>query len=124
MRYLPLVLAMILEFAVASGSAYGADAAAGEQVSQRCAICHKFDKGSGKGLGPNLFGIVGRKAASLPDFAYSGALKASKITWTSDNLAKWAAGPTKMVPGTKMVFPGITSKNDVANLIAYLNTLK
>jgi cytochrome c len=124
MRYWSVVLVVMLECALATASAHAADAAAGEQVSQRCAICHKFDKGSGNGLGPNLFGIVGRKAASLPDFAYSGPLKASKITWTTDNLAKWVAGPAKMVPGTKMAFPGITSKSDIANLIAYLTTLK
>jgi cytochrome c2 len=124
MRYSFLALAALLECVGPAGSVYAADAGAGEQVAQSCAICHKFDKGSGNGLGPNLFGIVGRKAASLPDFAYSDALKASKIIWTTDSLAKWVAGPVKMVPGTKMVFPGITNKTDIANLIAYLNTLK
>ena len=62
------------------------DPAAGKTVFQRCAICHKVDKGAGNGVGPNLFGVVGRKSASLPDFEYSGPLKASGITWTDDNL--------------------------------------
>jgi cytochrome c len=124
MRYWFLVIAALLECVWASNVSYAADASAGEQLSQTCGICHKFDKDTGNGLGPNLFGIVGRKAASLPDFAYSDALKASKIIWTTDNLAKWVAGPVKMVPGTKMVFPGMTSKDDIANLIAYLDTLK
>ena len=124
MRYAPLVLAALLQGVLTATSACAADTNAGEQLAQTCAFCHKLDKGSGNGLGPNLFGIVGRKAASLPDFAYSDALKASKITWTTDKLATWVAGPTNMVPGTKMVFPGITSKDDIANLLAYLNTLK
>jgi cytochrome c2 len=118
------ILVLILGSAAAVSSAHAADAAAGQRVSERCAICHKFGKGEGNGLGPNLFRIVGRKAASLPDFSYSGPLKASHIIWTTGNLSKWVAGPAKMVPGTMMAFPGITSKNDVADLIAYLSTLK
>ena len=55
---------------------------------------------------------------------YSGPMKASGITWTDDNLAKWVAGPAKMVPGTKMAFAGITSKGQIADVVAYLDTLK
>jgi cytochrome c len=100
------------------------DAAQGKTVFQRCAICHKVDKGATGGLGPNLFGVVGRKAASQAGFEYSGPLKASGITWTNDKLAQWVSGPAKMVPGTKMAFPGITSKGEVRDVVAYLNTLK
>jgi cytochrome c len=125
MRYVSLVLAALLECVATADSAEAADAGAGEQLAQQlCVICHKFDKDSGNGLGPNLFGVVGRKAASLSDFDYSAALKASKITWTTPNLAKWVAGPATLVPGTKMIFPGITSKSDIDNLLAYLETLK
>jgi cytochrome c len=100
------------------------DAAAGKTAFAQCAICHKADKGAGNGVGPNLFGIVGRKAASLEGFEYSGPLKASGITWTSDKLTQWVAGPAKMVPGTKMAFPGITSKATQRDVVAYLETLK
>jgi cytochrome c len=100
------------------------DPVAGKVVFGRCAICHKATKDSGNGLGPNLFGIVGRKSASLPGFEYSGPLKASGITWTDEKLSQWVAGPAKMVPGTKMAFPGITSKGDVRNVVAYLDSLK
>jgi cytochrome c len=100
------------------------DATHGQTVFQRCAICHKVEKGAAGGLGPNLFGVVGRKAATQPGFEYSGPLKAAGITWTNDKLAQWVAGPAKMVPGTKMAFPGITSKGEVRDVVAYLNTLK
>ena len=100
------------------------DPVAGKAVFARCAICHKAAKDAGNGLGPNLFGVAGRKAASLPDFEYSGPLKAAGITWTNDKLAQWVAGPAKMVPGTKMAFPGITSKADIRNVVAYLDSLK
>jgi cytochrome c len=126
MRYPAFAVAAILAcgwFSAAANAQVG-DPVQGKAVFQRCAICHKVDKGAGNGLGPNLFGIVGRKSASLPDFEYSGPLKASGITWSSDNLSKWVAGPAKMVPGTKMAFPGITSKGEIRDVVAYLNTLK
>ena len=102
----------------------GGNAKAGEAVFKRCAVCHTSDKGGGDGLGPNLFGIVGRKAATRPGFAYSAPLQKSGIVWTEANLTKWVAGPARMVPGTKMFFAGITSKNQQADLVAYLATLK
>jgi cytochrome c len=100
------------------------DPVAGKTVFARCAICHKAAQGAPNSVGPNLFGISGRKAASLPGFEYSGPLKAASITWTDDKLAEWVSGPAKMVPGTKMAFPGITSKGQVRDVVAYLDTLK
>jgi cytochrome c len=126
MRYAVVAAATLLAcgtFSI-SASAQEGDAALGKTVFARCAICHKVEKGAGNGLGPNLFGVVGRKAASVEGFEYSGPMKASGITWTPDNLSKWVAGPAKMVPMTKMAFPGITSKGEVRNVVAYLETLK
>lgn len=96
----------------------------GKAVFQRCAICHNVEKDGGNGVGPNLFGVVGRKAAAVDGFNYSGPMKASGVVWTDDNLAKWIAGPQKMIPGTKMAFGGISSKGQIADVVAYLNTLK
>jgi cytochrome c len=100
------------------------DAKAGAQVFKRCAVCHTSDKGGGDGLGPNLFGVVGRKAASRPGYAYSGPLQRAGVTWNEANLAKWVASPARMVPGNKMAFPGITSKKQQADVVEYLETLK
>jgi len=118
--------AALLSCGVFSSLAYAQDdeVAEGKAVFQRCAICHKVEKGATGGLGPNLFGVVGRKAATQPGFEYSAPLKAANITWTNDKLEQWIAGPAKMVPGTKMAFPGITSKGQVREVVAYLNTLK
>ncbi len=100
------------------------DPVKGMNVYKRCAVCHTADKGGSDTLGPNLFGVVGRKAASRPGFAYSAPLKAANIVWTEANLIKWSAAPQRMVPGNKMFFAGITSKNQQADLAAYLATLK
>ena len=117
-----VVLALLAGSIVAANAA--GDAKAGAGVFKRCAVCHTEDKGGGDGLGPNLFGVVGRKAATRPGFAYSAPLQKSGIVWSEPLLAKWAAGPARMVPGTKMMFAGITSKKQQADVAAYLATLK
>jgi cytochrome c len=126
MRYRVFAAATLLACAVSTlaHAQDAGDAVAGKAVFARCAICHKVAKDAGNGLGPNLFGVVGRKSATLAGFEYSGPLKASGITWTDEKLSQWVAGPAKMVPGTKMAFPGITSKADIRNVVAYLDSLK
>jgi cytochrome c len=118
----------LIALALLAGSTIAAnavgDAKAGAMVYKRCAVCHTNAKGGGDALGPNLFGIVGRKAASREGFAYSGALRKAGIVWNEASLTKWAAGPARMVPGTKMAFPGVTSKKQQSDVVAYLGTLK
>lgn len=109
---------------LAAQGANAADAKNGEIIFGRCAVCHTVQKGGPAGLGPNLFGVVGRKAGTAPGYAYSGALKSSGITWTEDKLKAWVSGPQKVVPGTKMAFGGISSKSQVEDVVAYLKTLK
>ena len=95
------------------------DAAAGEKAFAPCKACHAFGK---NGVGPNLTGVVGRKAASEEGYNYSAALKGSGITWDEANLHEWLVDPKKKVPGTKMVFPGIKDPKKVDDIIAYLKT--
>ena len=117
-----IALALLASSIIAANAA--GDAKAGAAVYKRCAVCHTSEKGGGDALGPNLFGIVGRKAATRAGYAYSGPLQKAGIVWNEANLIKWAAGPARMVPGNKMAFPGITSKKQQADLVAYLGTLK
>lgn len=104
--------------------AHAADAAHGKVLFQRCAICHRTDKGGGNGLGPNLFGVTNRKAASAAGFNYSAALKNSGLTWTAANLTKWVAHPSALVPGNRMAFAGLNDPAQQADVVAYLATLK
>ncbi len=108
----------------AAPAAQAADPVNGKIIFGRCAVCHTVVKGGPNGLGPNLFGVVGRKAASLPSFMYSGALKGAGITWTPDKLKAWVAGPARLVPGTKMAFGGISNPVQIGDVVAYLGTLK
>ena len=123
-----------LSLAIAFGLAcLGSDAshAAGDPVKgkdvflRQCAVCHTADEGGENRFGPNLFGIVGRKAGTAPGFAYSAAFK-SKATWdwSEAMIGDWITFPSALVPGTAMgLFQGVASR-DKANVIAYLATLK
>ena len=125
MSYGKIAVASLLAAALLSSPAFAAgDPVKGKTVFARCAICHNVEKDGGNGVGPNLFGIAGRKSATVEGFAYSGPMKAANITWTDDNLAKWIAGPAKMIPNTKMAFGGIAQKSQIDDVVAYLNTLK
>jgi cytochrome c len=99
------------------------DAAAGKAVFNKCALCHTIDPAK-KGLGPTLFGVVGRHSASVEGFSYSEAMKAANKTWDEATLDVYLTDPKALVPGTKMIFPGLPKTEDRANVIAYLSTLK
>jgi len=125
MRKLGIGLTLVAAMLALCASARAAgDAAAGKAVFNRCAICHTVVKGGPNGIGPNLFGIVGSKAAVVPNFSFSTALKNSGITWTPDKLNAWITSPSTLVPGNRMAFAGISNAQQRADLIAYLATLK
>ena len=109
---------------LASAAEAAGDAAKGKDLFARCMICHTADKDGPNRVGPNLFGVVGRKAGTLPGYSYSTAMKSSGITWDEDVLAKYLVAPSKMVPGTKMPFGGFSDPAQAADVAAYLATLK
>ena len=89
-----------------------------------CGVCHSVQETGGPTLGPNLLGVVGRKAGSQPDFPlYTQALKASRITWNKKTLDKFLVNPNAKVPGTAMPMQ-IPDKKTRADVVAYLATLK
>lgn len=109
---------------LAGGAEAAGDAGAGKGVFSRCAACHNAVKGGPNLIGPNLFGVVGRKAGSAPGFSYSNGMKSSGITWTPDKLDTYLTHPAQAVPGNRMAFAGISDAKQRADLIAYLGTLK
>ena len=101
-----------------------ADPAKGAEVAKKCAICHSFDKGGPNMIGPNLYGVLGRKIASHEGYEYSDALKAkSSEDWTYENLNHMIENPNAFAPGTKMaLFPGLPDAKQRADVIAFLRT--
>lgn len=110
----------------AGSSAAGAagNAATGAALFNRCYICHSNTKGAPNRMGPGLFGIVGRKAGSVPGFAYSPAMKRAGFVWTAAKLDAYLADPQKVVPGNNMPLAGIADAQQRADIAAYLATLK
>ena len=121
---------MLKHLAVAAAAVVGwsgvalaeGDADAGAKVFRKCKACHVADEETNR-VGPHLVGIVGRAAGAADGFSYSDALAGSGITWDDANLAAYLADPKGTVPGNKMAFPGLKKEDDIANIIAYLNTL-
>jgi cytochrome c len=121
---LPAVQPEAFDAAAVGQAASTADATAGAAVSKKCIACHSFDQGGPNKVGPNLWGVVGRPKGSHAGFAYSEAMKTKGGDWTLPDLAAFTHNPKEFVPGTKMIFPGIQDSTDLADLLAYLNTLK
>jgi cytochrome c len=119
-------MAVLLWLAASSARALegSGNAAGGAQVFLKCFACHSVDPAeTAKLQGPNLYGIVGRRAASVPGFSYSPALTAmgeAGLVWTEQQLDRFLADPEGMVPGNQMGFFGLPDARDRADLIAYL----
>jgi len=104
-------------------AASAADPAAGEKIFKaQCGICHSPVAGKNV-IGPSLFGVVGRKAGSVPGFLYSSANQNSGITWDNAILDKYLTNPREVVPGTKMTYADLKDDAQRADVIAYLDTL-
>lgn len=99
-----------------------ADPAKGEAVFAKCAACHTINSGGANGIGPNLFGALGKTHGHVPGFAYSDALKSVPGNWDFAGMDAWLTSPRKYAPGTKMSFAGLGSAEDRANLIVYMNS--
>ncbi len=118
-----LALAACVAPALPTAASAAGDAAAGKVIFNRCLVCHTIEPGKWK-IGPSLWGVVGRPSHSLPGFNYSNAMKNYNVVWTPDALDHYLTAPMKVVPGTRMIFPGLPNPTDRQNVIAYLETLK
>lgn len=125
MGRLLIVLAATLGLMSVSGAvAFAQDTTQGRAAFQaNCAVCHQAVSNGRSMIGPNLFGVVGRHAASVAGFVYSPAMQHSGITWTQDQLLAFVQAPAHVVPGTRMPYAGLHNPQQAASLVAYLATL-
>jgi len=104
-----------------------------EDLMSLCIACHNFNEGEpSRGnskdvvhVGPNLFGVVGRKIGGVKDFKYSPAFyKLKNKVWTEEELSKFLRMPHRYAPGTSMKFAGVLDPQDRKLIIQYLKGLK
>ncbi|MFM7302879.1 MAG: c-type cytochrome [Alphaproteobacteria bacterium] len=117
---------MLAGFSV-TAPAFAQDAEAGQRVFNQCRACHTIDKGGRNGVGPNLWGVVGRKAASIEGFRYSSNMRTiaeGGHVWTIENLTAYITNPKAVVPQGSMAFAGLRNEQQLKDLLAYLSKQK
>ena len=123
-RSASLIAATLLLAAATPLHAEG-DAAAGQRVFNQCRACHVIDNNGRNGVGPNLHGVVGRRAASIENFRYSANMKElgeQGYTWDEEHLRAYLANPKAVAPRGIMSFPGLRNPGQIEDVIAYLKT--
>ena len=114
-------LAVVVAVTASASTATAQDAAKGKADFVVCSACHAVGPDAANMLGPELNGLDGRKAGSVPDYPYSEANKKSGIVWNGATFTQYIKNPQAMVPGTKMYFAGINDPQKIDDLWAYIS---
>lgn len=121
-----VALGTFLAVAPLSGAlAQAGDAEAGKRVFNQCMACHTINEGGPNRVGPNLHGVIGRKAAIKEGFKYSPAMMKKgeeNWVWSEENLNPYLRNPREVVPGTQMAFPGLRNDTQLNDVIAYIKS--
>lgn len=123
MRNLLALGAFLAAAPIAAAQAQSGDAEAGRRVFNQCSACHTINEGGPNRVGPNLHGVIGRKAAAKEGFRYSAAMQKKGeegLVWTEENLRPYLRNPREVVPGTNMAYPGLRNEQQLNDLMAYL----
>lgn len=97
------------------------DAGRGQQVYMICAACHGLTADAPQTAGPKLTGIIGRRAGSLAGYpSYSKAMREAGFAWDRNRLDHYLEEPAKALPGNGMMFIGLKSAQERADVICFL----
>lgn len=126
MKTAALTLALLLNAGLFATPAVAAgDAEAGAKLFTRiCGGCHQVGESAQGSFGPQLNGIFGRLSGSTTDYQYSDAMKSAGVVWTNETLTAYLEAPKKVVPGTRMIFWGLSDPQKVEDVLAYLRTFQ
>ena len=120
-----MIMAGVVAWAAAMAvPAMAQDTPPGQRVFNQCRSCHQVGPTAKNVIGPQLNGLFGRTAGSVPGYTYSEANKASGIVWTEAVFAEYIKNPKAKIPGTKMAFAGLKDDTQIADLTSYLKTFK
>ena len=113
-------LAAAALIATSTGAGLAQDVEKGANVFKQCQACHSIGPGAQNKIGPELNGLDGRKAGSVPNYSYSDANKNSGIVWGEQTFKEYIKDPRVKIPGTKMIFPGVKNEQQANDLWAYI----
>ena len=99
-------------------------AGVGKGPAAQCIACHPFEKGAAHGVGPNLFGVMGRPVAGVSGFVFSKALRRQGGTWTEAGMDRWLEDPQAYAPGTRMAYAGLKDPALRREVVEVLRKLK
>ena len=95
----------------------------GLKLFKKCVHCHSYKRHQSHRIGPNLYGMFGRKAGAIADYDYSEAWKDANFVWTDKTLDKYLMAPHKMIPNNRMPFDGLSRPDDRRALIVYMKEI-
>lgn len=125
---MPRFVAAAVMLVITLPTAAIADAGHGERVFQRCAACHSVAGNDTKLPGPNLRGVIGRRAGTLAGFEFSSAMvdagKSENVMWDRKTLDKYLADPDDVVPGTAMRLNFQLTPDERGDVIDFLEQKK
>jgi cytochrome c len=98
------------------------DISHGEKVFKKCSACHMIAADGKNKIGPNLWGVIGRKAGAIGDYNYSKAMLAYAKVWSFEEMNSYLIKPQAYIKGTKMAFAGLRKEKDRASVILYMNS--
>ena len=93
----------------------------GAKVFKKCLACHSVAKGGPNKIGPNIFGVLNRRAGSVSNYKYSKAMLAYGKVWSFEEMNGFLIKPKNWIKGTKMSFAGLKNAKDRAAVILYMN---
>ena len=114
------LITVVVLIVASTGAGLAQDVEKGATVFKQCQVCHAIGPGAKNKIGPELNGLDGRAAGTVPNFDYSDANKHSGIVWNEQNFKEYVKYPRAFVRGTKMIFPGLKSQEQVNDLWAYV----
>ena len=95
----------------------------GQKLFKKCVHCHTYNQHQGHRIGPNLYGMFGRKAGAISNYDFSEAWKTADFIWTDETLDTYLKAPHKMIPNNRMPFNGLSKPQDRRALIIYMKTI-